>query len=199
MELKNIISIAGRPGLYRVISQGKVNVIIESLADKKRIPAFASEKISSLSDISIFTSEEEVKLSEVFSHLIGKYEGKESIGHKSSEQELRTEFASIVPNYDKERVYLSDIRKVFQWYNILIKDGVLKMEPKEEVVEAVESSVNKGNGSDPQNEASKKVPKKTKVQGTKLAPVKKSNTANAPKPSATKKTATIKTGSSRGK
>lgn len=198
MELKGIISITGRPGLYRVISQGKVNVIIESLVDKKRIPAFASEKISSLEDISIFTNEEEVKLSEVFTTLLGKYEGREGLGHKSNEQELRAEFTSIVPNYDLERVYLSDIRKVFQWYNLLIKEGVLKLEVKEEVSESdTNSDSSTIDNVETKKTEVKKEPKKS--NNTKSTTSNKTAATNAPKPSASKKPPTIKTGSSRGK
>jgi hypothetical protein len=202
MELKGIISITGRPGLYRVISQGKVNVIIESLVDKKRIPAFASEKISSLEDISIFTNEEEVKLSEVFTTLLGKYEGREGLGHKSNENELRAEFTSIVPNYDLERVYLSDIRKVFQWYNLLIKEGVLKLEVKEEVSESDTDSNSNTNSSTIDNVETKKTEVKKepkKSNNTKITTSNKTAATNAPKPSAGKKIPTIKTGSSRGK
>ncbi|NDB35817.1 MAG: hypothetical protein EB023_10880 [Flavobacteriia bacterium] len=168
------------------------------MVDKKRIPAFASEKISSLEDISIFTNEEEVKLSEVFTTLLGKYEGREGLGHKSNEQELRAEFTSIVPNYDLERVYLSDIRKVFQWYNLLIKEGVLKLEVKEEVSESdTNSDSSTIDNVETKKTEVKKEPKKS--NNTKSTTSNKTAATNAPKPSASKKPPTIKTGSSRGK
>ncbi|NBO61718.1 MAG: hypothetical protein EBU82_12280 [Flavobacteriia bacterium] len=114
MELKGIISISGRPGLFKIVSQGKSNVIVESILDKKRFPAFASEKISAVEDISIFTNDEDVKLTEIFSKLLKQLEGKEAINHKVEENELRKAFTAVVPNYDIDRVYLSD---PLQWHS----------------------------------------------------------------------------------
>ena len=143
MDLQGIISISGRPGLFKIVTQGKSNVIVESLIDKKRFPAFASEKISSIEDISIFTSEEDVKLTEVFASLLTQNEGKESISHKVEESVLRSTFTSVLPNYDIDRVYLSDIRKVFQWYNLLLKEGLLKLEVVEETEATPDGNVEK--------------------------------------------------------
>lgn len=187
MDLQGIISISGRPGLFKIVTQGKSNVIVESLIDKKRFPAFASEKISSIEDISIFTSEEDVKLTEVFASLLTQNEGKESISHKVEESVLRSTFTSVLPNYDIDRVYLSDIRKVFQWYNLLLKAGLLKLE----VVEETEAT--------PDGKVEKEV-KKVKTEAVKKA-TKKVTTKEpkAAKPAVTKKAPVVKTGSSRGK
>jgi hypothetical protein len=187
MDLQGIISISGRPGLFKIVTQGKSNVIVESLIDKKRFPAFASEKISSIEDISIFTYEEDVKLTDVFSTLLSQNDGKEAINHKVEEVVLRKTFEGVLPNYDIDRVYLSDIRKVFQWYNLLLKEGLLK---KEEVVaEAADKPVKE-----------EKEPKKAKAETTKK-PAKTAGTKEpkAAKPAATKKAPVVKTGSSRGK
>ncbi|MFM7565450.1 MAG: DUF5606 domain-containing protein [Flavobacteriales bacterium] len=182
MSLKGIISIAGKPGLYKIITQGKSAVIVESLLDKKRSPAYAADKMSAIEDISIFTHEGEVNLTEVFATLYNTSEGKSTINHKVDEKELRSHFEAILPTYDIDRVYLSDIRKVFQWYNLLIKEGLLSVE-KEETTEA------------------KKEGKKTKAAD---APKKATKTVSskepkAVKPNVTKKAPIVKTGAARGK
>lgn len=187
MDLQGIISISGRPGLFKIVTQGKSNVIVESLIDKKRFPAFASEKISSIEDISIFTSEEDVKLTEVFASLLTQNEGKESISHKVEESVLRSTFTSVLPNYDIDRVYLSDIRKVFQWYNLLLKEGLLKLEVVEETEATPDGNVEK-EAKKVKTEAVKKATKKVTTKEPKAA-----------KPAVTKKAPVVKTGSSRGK
>ncbi len=187
MDLQGIISISGRPGLFKIVTQGKSNVIVESLIDKKRFPAFASEKISSIEDISIFTSEEDVKLTEVFASLLTQNEGKESISHKVEESVLRSTFTSVLPNYDIDRVYLSDIRKVFQWYNLLLKEGLLKLEVVEETEATPDGNVDK-EAKKVKTEAVKKATKKVTTKEPKAA-----------KPAVTKKAPVVKTGSSRGK
>lgn len=187
MDLQGIISISGRPGLFKIVTQGKSNVIVESLIDKKRFPAFASEKISSIEDISIFTSGEDVKLTEVFASLLTQNEGKESISHKVEESVLRSTFTSVLPNYDIDRVYLSDIRKVFQWYNLLLKEGLLKLEVVEETEASPDGKVDK-EAKKVKTEAVKKATKKVTTKEPK-----------AGKPAVSKKAPVVKTGSSRGK
>ena len=130
MDLSGIISIAGKPGLYKVVAQGKNNVIVESLEDKKRFPAHASNRISALEDISIYTADEDTSLKDVFTALFKKESGKASISHKEDPKKLGKYFEEVLPNYDKERVYPSDIKKFFQWYNLLQKADLLKLEEK---------------------------------------------------------------------
>ena len=187
MDLQGIISISGRPGLFKIVTQGKSNVIVESLIDKKRFPAFASEKISSIEDISIFTYEEDVKLTDVFSTLLSQNDGKESINHKVEESVLRSTFTSVLSNYDIDRVYLSDIRKVFQWYNLLLKEGLLKLEVIEEAESASEGKIEKETKK-VKTEAVKKTTKKVATKEPKVS-----------KPAVSKKAPVVKTGSSRGK
>jgi hypothetical protein len=187
MDLQGIISISGRPGLFKIVTQGKSNVIVESLIDKKRFPAFASEKISSIEDISIFTYDEDVKLTDVFSTLLSQNEGKESINHKVEESVLRSTFTSVLSNYDIDRVYLSDIRKVFQWYNLLLKEGLLKLEVIEETEAASEGKIEKETKK-VKTEAVKKTTKKVATKEPKVS-----------KPAVSKKAPVVKTGSSRGK
>jgi hypothetical protein len=146
MDLSGIISIAGKPGLYKVIAQGKNSVIVESLVNGKRIPAYATDKISALEDISIYTLESDVALADVFASLLKKFDGKEGLSHKDDVINLQEVLFEVLPEYDEDRVYPSDIKKLFQWYNLLVNAGVLtleadeKEEPKQEEVAEEESS-----------------------------------------------------------
>lgn len=124
MDLKEILSVSGKPGLFKTIAQTKTGVIIESLTDGKRIQAFASDKISSLGEISIFTATEDMPLREVF-RLIHEKNGDQSAPDaKADDKTLKVFFETVVPDYDRERVYISHIRKLIQWYNILIANDI---------------------------------------------------------------------------
>lgn len=134
MDLKGILHISGKPGLYRLIAQSRAGVIVEELSGNKRFPVSAQSNVSSLDDIAIYTLTEEVPLREVF-RTIGKEENAgKTISHKEPEMALMEKFESILPNYDEDRVYLSDIRKVFQWYNLLVDGGVITPTSLEEEV-----------------------------------------------------------------
>jgi len=124
MDLKEILSVSGKPGLFKTIAQTKTGVIIESLIDSKRIQAFASDKISSLGEISIFTTDEDMPLREVFRLIREKSGDQPAPDAKSDDNALKAFFETIVPDYDKERVYTSHIRKLVQWYNLLIANGI---------------------------------------------------------------------------
>lgn len=122
--LKRILSIAGKPGLYELVSQGKNMLIVESLKEKKRMPAYSHEKIISLADIAIFTDEGEVPLRNVLTSIKEKENGvKCSIDPKSDNNQLREYFATILPDFDRDRVYPTDIKKIISWYNLLIETG----------------------------------------------------------------------------
>ena len=192
MNLKGIISISGRPGLYKVITQGKNSVIVESLMDKKRFPAHSSEKISSLEDISMFTYDEDAKLVDVLTKLFEIQAGAEGPSNKSDEKTLRSKFEEALPNYDKERVYFSDIKKLFQWYNMLLAEGLLVVEAEVEAEVATEEIVEKDSKAKKADTPKKAAPKKAAVK-TSAAPNKSA------KPAAVKKVATVKTGGGRGK
>jgi hypothetical protein len=125
MDLSKILSIAGKSGLFRVVSQAKNAVIVESLIDNKRFPAFGHEKISSLEEISVFTYGDDMPLKAVFKALFEKLEGKPAMDHKSDNAALKQFFIGIVPEYDQERVYVSDIRKMINWYNLLLQHQLL--------------------------------------------------------------------------
>ena len=132
MELKDFISVAGKSGLHTIVGKSKNNVIVESLKDKKRFPIFNTNKISALSDISIYTYDEEILLSEVFDRIQKKYQKDAAISHLEKGDELRKVFEELIPNYDQEQVYNSDIKKVFQWYNILHETNNLVQEESNE-------------------------------------------------------------------
>ena len=156
MELKDFISVAGKSGLHTIVGKSKNNVIVESLKDKKRFPIFNTNKISGLSDISIYTYDEEILLSELFDRIQKKYKKEAAISHLESAEELKKVFEELVPNYDQEQVYNSDIKKVFQWYNILHDtDNLIKEESKEEKKESSDDA-------DIKKEDSKKEAKKGK-------------------------------------
>ena len=140
--LKKILSVLGKPGLYQMVSQGKNMLIIESLTDKKRIPAYARDKVISLGDIAIYTNEKEVPLYEVLSSVKQKENGqKVSIElSKASPDELRAYLAELLPDFDRERVYPTDIKRLLTWYNLLLEAGITEYEPQEEKQEKKEET-----------------------------------------------------------
>lgn len=136
--LKGILAISGHSGLFKMISNAKNALIVESLVDKKRMPAYATSKISALEDIAIFTDEGDVPLADVFKNIKEKENGGKAISHKASGNELKGYMAEVLPNYDEDRVYVSDMKKVFQWYNLLQENNLLEDLDKEEEVESAE-------------------------------------------------------------
>ena len=128
MDLSTILSISGKPGLYKLISQTKSGALVESLTDSRRYPAFAHEKISSLEDISIFTVENDISLKKVFQKIYEKENGGDCIDNKAPEKVIRSYMEQVLPEYDKDRVYLSDMRKLFSWYKILNAKKLIDLE-----------------------------------------------------------------------
>lgn len=118
--LKDILAISGYGGLYRFISQGKNGIIVESLETGKRRNIPATTKISALEDIAIYTDTEEVALGEVMKKIYQNQNGQPAIHHKSQNEELKSFFQEVLPDYDEDRVYVSDIKKVIRWYNLLL-------------------------------------------------------------------------------
>ncbi len=140
--LKDILSISGQPGLFKMVSKGANNVIVESLLTGKRMPAYSSNKIISLEDIAIFTSDGETSLKEVLKKVAEKENFGQAIDHKSEPAVLKAYLKEVLPNYDEARVYVSDIKKLVQWYNILQENKLLNFEEEpaseEESKEAAE-------------------------------------------------------------
>ena len=138
MEFSKIIAVTGKPGLFQVISQSKNAVIAESLIDQKRLAINATQNVSLLENIAIYTYEEDMPLLDVFTAMFKKTEGKEAISHKESSKKLVSFFAEVLPDYDDERVYTSNIKKVIQWFNALVKAGMDFSKKEEKVSEEKE-------------------------------------------------------------
>ena len=124
MSLEKILSISGKPGLYQLKTQTRTGLLAESIVDGKKISVNARENVSLLSEIAIYTMTKELPLREVFSKISKKENGGEAISHKSSKDELEEYFFDVLPDYDEDRVYPGDIKKVLQWYNLLTKNGI---------------------------------------------------------------------------
>jgi hypothetical protein len=143
MNIKDILSISGKPGLYKLLASSRSKVIVQSLADGKRMPVHAAHKISSLEDISIYTYEEDIPLVDVFQMISDHTGGKVAIDHKAKAIELRAYMTEVMPAYDEDRVYDSDLRKLFQWYNTLADLGLLGESSVVEDAEIIEEASTK--------------------------------------------------------
>ena len=142
--LKTILAISGKPGLYKLVSQGKNMLVVESLLNGKRTPAYNHEKIISLGDIAMFTDSDEVPLNEVFESIKQLENGaKASVSTKDSEKTLREYLGKVLPNFDRDRVYTADIKKLISWYNLLIENGYDNFEDQDTIeAEAEENTAN---------------------------------------------------------
>ena len=154
--LKKILSVSGKPGLYKLVSQGKSMLIVEALIDGRRLPVYAREKIISLGDIAIYTDGDEVPLYEVLNSVKAKEEGKavSSIDAvRATPDELRAYMAEVLPNFDRDRVYPTDIKRLLSWYNLLISAGITDFDPQEsaeeEDVEAPEATAKETHATPP--------------------------------------------------
>tara|TARA_R100000935_G_C2815646_1_gene157177 strand:- start:942 stop:1403 length:462 start_codon:yes stop_codon:yes gene_type:complete len=133
MSLEKVLAISGKPGLYKLKTQTRAGFLAESLLDGKTINVSGRHNVSLLSEIAIYTLTEEVPLREVFNKISEKEGGKETISHKSSKEKLEEFFFEVMPDYDEDRVYASDIKKVVQWYNMLIKNGITDFSESTEI------------------------------------------------------------------
>ncbi len=158
IDLSGIISISGQPGLYKIVAQSKNGIIVEGLVDKKRANVYASTKVSTLSDISMFTTGDDKPIEEIMTSIFDKENGGPAVDHKADDKAVEKYFAEILPDYDKERVYVSNIRKLLSWYNALQTTGNLKK--KEEKKEG-EESVKAVKNTEPKAAAKKTVKKET--------------------------------------
>jgi Domain of unknown function (DUF5606) len=130
MDLSKIITITGRGGLFRVVAQGRQAIIAESLADGKRLPVHASIKVSTLEEIHMFTKGDDVPLKDVLTKLHGLNKGKATVDPKGDDKTLFAKLKEVLPDYDPERIYASDVRKLFLWYGQLLKAGILAEKEK---------------------------------------------------------------------
>jgi hypothetical protein len=138
MKLSEIIAVSGMAGLYKTIAQAKGSVIVESLDDKKRMPVYASQRVHTLEAISVFCTDKDIPLAEVFTKIAEKEKKGPALDHKSSEADMLKYFGEVLPDFDKERVHTSDIRKMLMWYNILQKNNMLDFEEETPAVEGGE-------------------------------------------------------------
>lgn len=132
MELKEILAISGQPGLYKYVAQSTRGIIVESLIDGKRMNAPASAKVSTLTEISMFTEGEDIALAEVFTNIYAHAKGGEAISPKEDAARIKAYFAEVLPDYDRDRVHVSDMKKCFAWYNMLIGAGFNEFKLPEE-------------------------------------------------------------------
>ena len=160
--LKSILSVSGKPGLYKKISQGKNLIIVESLIDQKRIPAYTTDKVFALGDSAIYTNMDDVPLYKVLNSI----KEKENIQKipidfsKVTPDELRAYFAEVLPEFDRERVYSTDIKRLMNWYNILLDAGITEYDPEEEE-ETEEKTETEETGSEEETKKTKDEVKKT--------------------------------------
>ncbi len=162
--LKDILSISGHAGLYKLVAQSSRSIIVESLETKQRIPVYFTSKVSALEDIAIYTEDEELPLSQVFEKIYKmENKGETSVSAKSSNEDIKDYFGDILPNYDKERVYVSDMKKVLTWYNILLKQNVLKFEEEKKEVETENNSKKAAKAETKSTEEKPKAKKTTKT------------------------------------
>ena len=131
--LKEMLSISGKPGLFKLISKGKNLFIAESLIDQTRIPVYSRDKVVSLGDITMYTNDGDARLSQILQSIKQKEDGKEiSFSPSISPEELRDYFSQVLPDFDRNKVYPSDIKKVMSWYNLLVKTGFTEFEEADE-------------------------------------------------------------------
>jgi hypothetical protein len=144
MDLTGIISINGMAGLYKIVANSKNGVIVESLTEKKRFPVFGTSKISALEDISMFTDSGDKRISEIMQSVFNKENGGKAVDNKADDKTVEAYFKEILPDYDKERVYVSNMRKLFSWYNLLNETGNLKQKESSQKDKEVKVSKNTG-------------------------------------------------------
>ncbi|MBS9766098.1 MAG: DUF5606 domain-containing protein [Flavobacteriaceae bacterium] len=137
MELKNIVAISGKPGLYEVIARSNKGVIVQSLLDQKKMPIGMSHNVSALNEILVYTYGEEVPLWQVLKNIF-EQKGKEAISHKEPSDKLLSFFREVLPNFDEERVYASNVKKILQWYHLLLSCNFDFASLSEEIEEVIE-------------------------------------------------------------
>ena len=165
MILKDILAISGEPGLFKFIAQGKNAIIIEHLETKKRSSAYSSAKVSSLEDIAIFTEKEDMPLGKVFDLIQEKANGGPAIDSKADSAKLKSWFEGVLPEYSKDKVYVSDIKKLANWYNILHNLNLLvKEEPEAEKEEKAVKTKGSEKEAAPVEKKKKKTPAKPKSE-----------------------------------
>lgn len=180
--LKDILSISGHSGLFKLVAQSTKSIIVESLETHQKMPVYFTSKVSALEDIAIYTDDEEIPLAQIFEKIYKmENKGQTSVSSKSSNEDIKDYFSDILPDYDKERVYVSDMKKVLNWYNILLSQNMLKFD-EEKKAEKKEAEA-KADKSEAKEEVKEAKPKTTKKAAA------KDETAAKPKKTCAKKAA----------
>jgi hypothetical protein len=179
IDLSGIISISGQPGLYKIIAQSKNGIIVENLSDKKRLNVYASTKVSTLSDISMFTTGDDKPIEEIITNIYEKEKGGPAIDNKADDKAIEKYFSEILPDYDKERVYVSNMRKLLSWYNGLQSTGSLKEKEESKEGEEQKTSLPKNDDKSPVKKSVNKDTTRTKTSAgvKKTTGVRKTGTA----------------------
>lgn len=137
MDLQGIISVSGKPGLFKIVSRSRGGIIVESLLDGKKMPVHSANKVSALEDISMYTYEEDVPLKVILQKIFTHTDGKEALDPKSDNNALFEFFRAVESEYDEDRVYASDLKKLFGWYNLLLSQGLVDAKDEEAVTEEI--------------------------------------------------------------
>lgn len=140
MDLSKILAVGGKPGLYKLVAQSRSGLVVEALKDGKRTPAFASQNISALDEISIYTESEETPLKEVFKNMYEKLQGENAPASKASNDEIVGFFEEILPEYDRDMVRIGDMKKVYRWYNELQEADLMTWDDEEDKAESEENT-----------------------------------------------------------
>lgn len=140
MDYKEILTISGKSGLFKLISQSKSSAVVESLTEHNRMPLFMSSKASSLEEIYLYTEEGSIALKDVFQRIYAHTKGEKTIDTKTAEPEMRSYLETIIPEYDRDRVHYSDMKRLFSWYNILLENNLLVLGEEEKPEEAGQSA-----------------------------------------------------------
>lgn len=147
MDLKKIMTISGQPDLFELISNTTKGIIVESIITKKRMQAFAQQRVNSLGDIAVFTQEDEIPLQEVFLKIYRKENGEQCLSHKSSAEEIKAYFEDFFPEYDRDKVQFSAMKRIIKWYNLLIEHKFIDDKPAEEKSEEKNTETEEKNNS----------------------------------------------------
>ncbi len=187
MDLTKIIVVSGKSGVFKVIAQSRSGFIAESLIDGKKMPISASNRITTIDDIVVFTETDEVKLREIFLKMKDKTNAQQAVDHKSDDDQIKEFFGSVLPDYDKERVYVSDMKKMIFWYNLLQKNDMLDFE-EEKTEEISEEDVKQ-----------EKIDKPAKTKSSSSAAQKKHAAKKTPAKTSEHKKQAVKQPSMKGK
>jgi len=164
MKISDVLAISGKPGLFKILASSTKNLVVESMIDGKRSSVPGTIRVSSLSDITMYTLKEDVPLKDIIHSMHEKTEGKAAISHNSSPQEVKDFCDSVISDLDHDRVYASDLRKLVQWYNLLVAQKALPFEPEDKDEDKDEKQSDDSKDSkDSKNSSTKKATKSTKV------------------------------------